>query len=338
MQVTPNVLYDQLGHILMADLVPMVSGSPGVGKSDIAGKAIAQRFNLEMIDTRLTYKENVDLVGFPGIENGRSIYRPPAEIPIDGMDEIPKGKTGWLLFLDEFNSATASTQAAAYQIILDRMCGQHRIHPNVRIICAGNLDTDGAIVNRMGTAMQSRLVHLELIVSSKEWLEWAAMNDIDYRVSAYIANRPDILHNFKPDHNDKTFACPRTWHFASKLIKNQKALKPMLSTISGTISEGVAREFITYTDLCLKLPSINDIIAIGSTLPVDTEPSMLFAASHMIAANMDVANADTVMTYVNRLPVEFGLVTLRRATARVPELIKTTEIRKWKSQLADNNF
>ncbi|OZB41166.1 MAG: hypothetical protein B7X50_07665 [Alishewanella sp. 34-51-39] len=129
-------------------------------------------------------------------------------------DEVPKGYNGWLLFLDEFTSATRAVQASAYKLVLDRMVGDHYLHKNVAIVCAGNLETDGAIVEAMSTALQSRLVHFEVAVDSECWLEWAVKNDIDHRITSYIRFKPDNLYTFKADHTDKTYGSPRK-HCAS---------------------------------------------------------------------------------------------------------------------------
>ena len=106
-------------------LVPFLTGSPGMGKSSIIHE-IADEFNLELIDLRLSQCEPTDLIGFPSIDlqdfqvdeqmlgsvYGRASYKPMATFPLKG-DSLPKGKAGWLLFLDEFNSAPRSVQAAS---------------------------------------------------------------------------------------------------------------------------------------------------------------------------------------------------------------------------------
>lgn len=193
--------------VIKAGLVANITSSPGLGKSAIVAQ-IAKEFNLQLIDIRLSQADVTDLLGFP-LHNGvRMEYAPPAHFPLEGLDEIPNNKAGWLLFLDEFSSAALSVQASAYRLVLDRMVGKYKLHKNVAIVCAGNKDTDNAIVNRMSTAMQSRLVHLELDVDIKAWLAWAAEAQLDYRVISYIESRPEHLHLFDPNHNDKTFATP----------------------------------------------------------------------------------------------------------------------------------
>lgn len=324
-------------HILQAGLVPMIAGSPGVGKSDII-RTIAKKFNLFVIDYRLAQCDPTDLLGYPSPKNGERMgYLPPEEIPIEG-DAVPDGYDGWLLFFDEFTSAFQSVQAAAYKVVLDKKVGKHAIHSKCAIVCAGNKQTDNAIVTRMGTAMQSRLVHLDLDVAVEPWVEWANKHDIDHRVVSYLESHPDKLHLFKPDHDDKTFACPRTWEFTSKLIKNQDVDNLMLQTLIGTLSAGVANGFHAYLEYCADLPSIDDIKKEPEMVPIPEEPGLLYAVSNMVAAYMGENNADRLMRFIKRLPLEFGTTSIRAALARRPELLKIDEVREWAHEVAAEIF
>lgn len=156
---------------IKAKMTCMISGDPGIGKSAIV-QAIAKQFNLELIDIRLSTFDPVDLNGLPMLNGNIAEFVPMSTFPLEKTTKKPKGKNGWLIFLDEFNAAPLATQAAAYKLVLDRQVGLHNLHPNSTIVCAGNLITNGAIVNRLGTAMQSRLIHLELGVFPEEWIKW----------------------------------------------------------------------------------------------------------------------------------------------------------------------
>ena len=115
MKIKINEARKQIPLILMSKLVPMIHGSPAVGKSSIV-LDVAKEYNLKVIDLRLSQCDPTDLMGFPDI--ARNLHRPKAgyvpmeTFPIEG-DEIPEGYSGWLLFLDEFNSAPPAVQAAA---------------------------------------------------------------------------------------------------------------------------------------------------------------------------------------------------------------------------------
>lgn len=337
MQITQSQAASMIVETIKAKLVPMLVGSPGCGKSAIVHQ-IGKQFNLELIDLRLSQCDPTDLLGFPQVVNGKAAYIPMETFPIE-TDPLPEGRAGWLLFLDEFNSAPPAVQAAAYKLVLDRKVGGHNLHPNVAIVCAGNLETDNAIVQPMSTALQSRLVHFELAVDHKDWLDWAAENDIDHRITSYINFKPGNLYTFNPDHSDKTYAAPRTWEFVNRLIKGKEVDSPqMLPLIAGTISEGVAREFLGFCKIFERLPKISEIVTAPETVEVPQEPSILFALTGAIAHNADTKNITPLMSFVKRLPVEFQVVCMRETVRRNKELLKEAAIQKWITESANELF
>ena len=222
MKVTMVAAKDLVMDVLKAQLVPFIQSSPGVGKSSLA-QAIAEENRLVMIDLRLSQMDPADLNGLPFMiekegDNQKAGYVPMNVFPTE-RDSKEKGTNGWLILLDEFNSAPMAVQAAAYKLVLDRKVGMHNLHPGVFMMAAGNLMTDKAIVNRISTAMQSRMIHCEIAVDKDVWIKWADAHDIDHRVKSFIQFKPNGLHMFDPQHNEETFPCPRTWEFVSRLIK-----------------------------------------------------------------------------------------------------------------------
>ena len=258
--------------------------------------------------------------------------------PIEG-DQIPQGYKGWLIFLDEMNSAPIAVQAAAYKLILDRMVGNHKLHKNVAIVAAGNLETDNAIVQPMSTALQSRMVHLELTVDAKEWVDWASSNGIDYRITSYIYFRPDALYTFSPDHTDKTYASPRTWEFANRVLQVVDSSNPeCLPMLAGTVSEGVAREFLGFCKIHTNLPKMAEIIANPTTIAVPEEPSILYATTGALSNNATEENISALMKYITRLPIEFQVITLRGIVRRNKKLVQNPAVLSWVTKSAVDLF
>lgn len=321
---------------LKAQLVPMIHGSPAVGKSAIV-KQIAKQFGLKLIDLRLSQCDPTDLLGFPDI--ARSLTRPKAgyvpmeTFPIEG-DKIPENFNGWLLFLDEFNSAPPAVQASAYKLVLDRMVGVHHLHKKVAIVCAGNLETDGAIVQPMSTALQSRLVHLEVVVDAKGWNDWAHTEKFDHRITSYIEFRPDHIYTFSPDHSDKTYASPRTWEFVHKILGVTEVTKQTLPLLVGTVGEGVAREFFGFCQIHEKLPKIETIATSPETVQVPSEPSIQFALCGAIAANTTKDNCANLLEFVKRMPAEFQVVCVRSMVKRNPAVMKSPGFAPWITKLS----
>lgn len=328
--VKPSEAKDALVEAMRVNIVPMLHGSPATGKSSIV-QQIADEHNLELIDFRLSQCDPTDLLGFPQIdkEAGKAFYTPMATFPLEG-DPVPEGKKGWLLFLDECNSADRATQKAAYKLILDRMVGMEKLNNRCAIMGAGNLATDNAIVEEMGTALQSRMVHLEITVNKNDWVNWANANGINHKVISFINFKPQLLYNFDPNHSDKTFASPRTWEFASKLYTQVGDDSPLLKPlIAGAVGEGAATEFIAYTKVYAKLPTIQQVIKNPTGLDVPHELSVKYAMSGMLAHNLNAENADAILKYVQRLPAEFQSITLSAAVRADRKLLNLDALQEW---------
>ena len=324
MKVTPKALSNLLPAVLRSGLVPMIHGSPGIGKSDII-RATAEAMNLKVVDVRLSQCDPTDLNGFPSTQGDKATYKPMDHFLLEG-EPLPEGYSGVFIFFDEINHAPRAVRKAAYKVLLDKMIGNHKLHEKVFMGAAGNLESDGAAVEPTDTALQSRMCHFELEVSAKDWLEWAQLTKIDHRITSYIEMRPGSLQLFSPDHNDKTFACPRTWQDVHKTIAKSEELEVLLPVICGSVSEGAGREFYQFTRVYKDLPDFKQILANPMSAHIPDSPSERYALSGVLADNASAENATALLTFVDRLPVEFQIITVRDMSRRCPAV---TSNPKW---------
>lgn len=343
---TPRQLTRMLNKVLRAGLVPFIQGSPGIGKSALT-KKVGKMMNLKPIDHRLSTSAPEDLSGLPTFVEGKATFAPFDIFPTEDTP-LPDGYDGWLLFLDEFNSAAKSVQAAAYKLILDRMVGQHNLHPKVHIVAAGNYATDRAIVNPLGTAMQSRLVHLKLTHNVDEWLEDVAFaENYDSRIIAYISYKPEALFDFRPDHNELTFCCPRTWEFMNKLLQNNTygiiqdkhgndiyEMEADSALFAGTITSLTATSFIQFTKVFLSLPEISQVIALPTSTPIPGDKALRWATVLHLLEKVDEKSFEPVGTYISRFDTEFRLIFFRGLVLRKKELKAHPAFRKMVGELS----
>ena len=305
---------------LRAGLVPFVQSSPGMGKSSIM-KSVAEEYELEVIDHRLSTSAPEDLSGLPRFnERGYAEFAPFADLfPIEGTP-LPEHKQGWMLFLDEFNQATKSVQSASYKLILDRMTGQKKLHEKVVISAAGNLATDRAIVNVLGTAMQSRVVHIEMEINFNEWLEDVALKqNYDRRIIGFLAQFPSKLMTFDPNHTDKTFCCPRTWEFMNRLLAVTDVTDDRVALYGGTISPGIAAEFVQFTKIYGSLINIREVITNPATAPLPEGAPMKWATVSMLMEKVDAKNFNALAEYMSRFDLTFRVLFFRSVLVRNPE-------------------
>ncbi len=328
----PSLLRKAVIRCMLAGLTPLITSSPAIGKSDIV-RSIANEYRMKLIDLRVPQCDVTDFNGLPfRNDHGRAEFLPFDVFPLKGdpLPDHPDGGQyeGWILFLDELTSAPKHLQSPAYKLILDRLVGNHELHPNVLMVSAGNLTSDNAIVFEMSTALQSRLIHLELMLSHSEWTDWAVTEGVDSRIISFLQFKPEMLYTFKPDHDDKTFAAPRTWNFVSKLIKNKPVSQEDLQLLSGAVSIGPAQELISFIQIFSELPSITQIVADPENIPIPLEPSIKFALATHIADKIEPNNVIPLAKFIERLPVECRVICLRLVRQRRPDLIRHQAIQQ----------
>lgn len=196
-----------------------ILGHPGVGKSAIV-KEVAERKNLHFIDTRLAFKENIDLGGYPvpDHEAQRMIYFRPKFIP---PERIPDGTAGIVWFLDESNRAHPTVIQTLFQIITERTCGEHALPDRTSLVLAGNLGEEDSttITNFDDAALDGRLAVFQLRPNAAEWLPWAARAGLHPSVIRYISVFPDRLWDERAINPN-----PRGWHQVSMAITHAQHL------------------------------------------------------------------------------------------------------------------
>ena len=335
---TPKTLRPLLEATIKAKLVPFIFGSPGIGKSAIV-QSIADEYNLKLIDNRIASMDATDFTGFPNIDTDKGIasYYPFDVFPTVNTP-IPQGYTGWLIFLDEFNSGDDDVLKAAYKFIIDRKVNQTKLHERVVIVCAGNKSTDKAIVNDLGSALQSRFVNFLLDVDATQFIEHAEAAEFDHRVISYLRFRPEMVHKFDPNHDDLTFPCPRTWDMLSSILKTNTVdvtSYDNLPLVNGCIGSGTGREFFNYLKVYRNLPDIQSIIKdpINTLIPV--EPANLYALSGVLGESASMQNYVNLLKYAERMTPEFQLITLQAMCRKHPPIRATPETTQLSSKLAE---
>lgn len=314
--ISPKQAKAEVIKCISVGLTPLVTSSPGMGKSSMVNE-VAKDCRLKLLDLRLSQCTPEDLQGYPMRSGDKATFTPFDIFPLAG-EEVPEGYDGWLLFLDELTSATKPVQAAAYKLILDRMVGSFHLHDQVAIVGAGNKTTDKAVVTQMSTALQSRLIHYELELNVNDWQEIAIKQDFDHRIRGFISYMPSRLMDFRPDHTDKTFPCPRTWEFLSRLVKDEDISNQIAPRIAGTIGQGAAVEFITFAQEYDRLPKFHEIVANPKGTPVPKESSTKYATMSMLIENFDDKSLDQVLDYVSRFDIEIQIIFCRGAELRRP--------------------
>jgi hypothetical protein len=325
----PSQVISALTHLVQRKRPVFIWGPPGVGKSD-GVHTVANNLSIELRDVRLNLMDPVDLKGFPSVEEvgtGKNKMRHMAFIPPDFLPRDPKSKG--ILFLDEMNSAPPSVQAAAYQLILNRKIGEYELPEGWAVIAAGNRAGDRALVNAMPSALANRFVHIDFDVDVDDWYNWATQSGVSDITRAFIKFRPALLHSFNPSTNERAFPTPRSWVFVDDVVGSKLDASTEYELIKGTVGEGAAAEYLAFSKLAAELPSAEEILMNPDTAPVPTSPAAQYAVCTMLDTKATPNSFGRLLTYIERLPVEFQVLFVRSAAMANRAVTQTKEYVTW---------
>ncbi len=213
-------------------------GPPGIGKSSLV-QEFAGAVGLPCVSLLGSQLAPEDIIGVPQIIDGKSRFCPPAMIARDDP---------YCLFLDELNACSHEVQKAFYSLIHERRVGDYMLPDGSIVIGAGNRAQDQAIVRPMSSALLNRMVHVQLRAATKDWLEWAYLNQIHHWILDYIQQRPDHLW-VQPPKTEEPFSSPRSWHMLSDALHEfgEEISENMLeAVVFGCLSAAHAGQFKAF--------------------------------------------------------------------------------------------
>lgn len=297
----------------------MLWGAPGVGKSQ-AVRQIAREIEektgkrCHVTDVRLLLFNPIDLRGIPTANEDKTlaVWLKPQIFQMDEDEGVVN-----ILLLDEISAAPQSVQAAAYQITLDRVVGEHRLPDNCIVIAAGNRVTDRSVAFKMPRALANRLCHIEIQSNLDSWKRWAIAKGIHSKVVGFLSFRPDLL--MEPDGvsaENLAFPTPRSWEMVSNYLNLvSEDVDKLYPLIAGCVGAGVAVEFRTYCEAYDGLPLMEDVFA-GRPCQMPKGNDAMYALVSAMTAYArehkdDLKQIRNSILFAGKMPVDFSTVLMR---------------------------
>ena len=301
--VTPNEAKRAIRKCIKIQRPVFMWGPPGIGKSDIV-KQIGDEQEREVIDVRLSLWEPTDIKGIPyynSVQNTMT-WAPPSELPTD-----PESTA--ILFLDELNSAAPATQAAAYQLILNRRVGTYILPKGVSIVAAGNREADKGVTYRMPAPLANRFLHVELKTDFDDWLNWATANRVHEQVVGYLGFAKQDLYDFDPKSSSRAFATPRSWSFVSDLLDDDDLPENTLTDlVAGAVGEGLAVKFMAHRKIAKQMPNPEDILS-GKVKKADVkEISAMYSLTVSLCYELQTAHEKKIKDWDSLADNFFGFM------------------------------
>lgn len=328
----PSELHDLLSACIAHRQPVLITGAPGIGKTDIVTKA-ATESGASLIVSHPVVSDPTDAKGlpWPSADKQSATFLPFGDLARAVAATQP---TVW--FLDDLGQAPPSVQASFMQLLLARRINDHVLPECVTFIAATNRRTDRAAVQGILEPVKSRFATIvNLDVHLDDWCGWAITAGIRTEVIAFLRFRSELLCKFEASADLTNSPLPRTWAHASRLldIVPPSALVPALS---GAVGAGAAGEFMAYLKTYRDLPDIDELLAHpeepgvllkGKGIKLPLEPAVLYALVTALAMKAAESTTAAILTIATRLTDkgrgEFAALLIRDAARRYPEMQRT---------------
>lgn len=319
----PSELFSLLARTIAARLPILITGAPGIGKSDIVTRAACDA-GADLILSHPAVADPTDVKGLPWIVNGAASFLPFGELSQALAADRP---TVW--FLDDLGQASPAVQASYMQLLLARRVNGHVLSDHVTFVAATNRRTDRAGVSGILEPVKSRFAAIvELAPDLDEWCQWAIGAELPPELIAFLRFQPDLLCKFTASADLTNSPVPRTWHHVAKLLTCDLPSTVRNAAIAGAVGEGAAVEFLAFLRLYESLPSVDAILIDPDSVPVPDKPATLYALSGALAHRTTQQNFGRVGRFAERMVQdgrgEFAALLVRDAITRQPNITQTT--------------
>ena len=132
----------------------------------------------------------------------------------------------------------------------------------------------------MSSALANRFCHIEVGSNSASWLDWAIVNNIDPRVTAFIRYMPQKLFSMEGN-KERGWPSPRSWERVAMELelgtKNGLDDDLMHVIVEGLVGEGAALEFMAFLQWSEKIPDIGKMLSGDIRVKIPKRPDQKYA-------------------------------------------------------------
>ena len=306
----------------------LITGAPGIGKSDIMEQA-ARAAGADLLVTHPAVSDPTDFKGLPWAEPGAEVA---SFLPFGDLARMVEATSPLVVVLDDLGQAPPSVQAAAMQLLLARHVNGHKLPECVTFLAATNRREDRAGVSGMLEPVKSRCVSIvELVPDLDGWCSWALSNGVPVEVVAFIRFRPDLLCKFEASADLVNSPVPRTWTNAARILGMELPADIESAAVAGAVGEAAAVELLAFLRMFRDLPNLDAIILDPDAAPVPDSPAALYATVTGLGNRTTEDTFPSIASYAGRLISEghgeFGTLLVRDCIRQAPAVKESTGFR-----------
>lgn len=235
-----------------------ILGPAGVGKTESV-KQVAEECGIGFVDCSITHHTRQSAIGLPlivekgGDEQGNGTYKTTeytsGEIIGRVLEEVDKGYTEGILFLDEFNCASETLAPTMMQFLQKKIFGTHQLPDGWMIVVAGNPREYNKSVKELDVVTQDRLRVIHVDQDFTCWKKYMEQIGIHNLVLEFLEQHKKAFYVYERNGDGTEFVTPRGWSELSVMLTEYErhGFEVKLSLIEQFIqSKKTAMEFYNF--------------------------------------------------------------------------------------------
>ena len=317
---------DVILRSLGADVIPMLWGASGIGKTEMIEDLISSIDGCRQITLSLGNRDPLDFTGVPSIVDGRTVTNDPDLVPLagDNLGLDPEGNPyqSVIVYVDELPEGDIPTLKAVYRMLNERMINNSHIHKNVRFVASGNPTSAGARTEKLIPTVANRMLHVEVKSCYKEWIRWATGKGVSPVQRAFIASTPQMLDTYNASSKEDSFATPRTHARLHDFMGEMQFTDDSLLARGAPImflgkKAGLALlDFADATDL----PDLQSILRDPHGFDIDAlQPGSMFLLGQSLVSASSEENIEAVLEVMERMQDNHKAVNFMALTGLPPQ-------------------
>ena len=333
-------LPDAIRHGMRSNIITVILGPPGCGKTQIALQ-VAKEDQVQYSEMLLAGRDIGDvMMPYVDPDDGLTFHYNP-RLPIVGNPNFNTERP-ILLNVDEMSGASRLMQNVMLKAFDERLIGEAKLLPNVRLMATGNRSWDMAHVEQLSAALGNRASFITVEPDLDAFLTYGTKNNFHPLVLAWVKFDPQYLFRFDPDQflaGDHAFCSPRSNERLSNILheRDQYGMKDSIfrAFACGTIGAAIGIKFVGFCEMEKELPDIPALLR-GEKQHHPDSPSVIYATVYSIVQRVADSNLKHALDYVSGFKREWGQMFVSSFVQAQPDLIATPE---WGEFVASNaNF
>lgn len=326
-----------LHHSIPANKTVLITGHPGLGKSQIVESVVSELIHhkdkkpYDLMKLYPACAEPTDFYGQPWVIDNKAVH-----LPYEALDQMVHAKRPLVVFIDDIGQAMEATQKPLMQLLWARETANGtKISEHVRFVAATNKRDDMSGVSHILEAVKSRFhAIVELTFDLDSWKKWAFKNDIHPIIIAFADFRTSLLSNWKPTREIKNSPSPRTFSMLSDWVKLELPQTIRYETYYGAIGDATP-EFIEFERLAddLEDPKVIFNNPKKAKLPDKTKPDLCCATASMIAYHVTKETVPAFAEYISRFTdqglLEYAVLAAQGLVMKDRQLVYDKSLVDW---------